>query len=106
MSRNTGQALNTLAYAKQQLPSRCQDELGCIKFIIYMKSLKNFKSNALTAPNKVMGGAPNVGDYNAPGWEEPKSGVFPAYHYPAGTWPGDHPGGLPAYFDAHVLGDQ
>ena len=27
-----------------------------------MKSLKEFSNNALVAPNKVMGGAPNVGD--------------------------------------------
>lgn len=73
-----------------------------------MKSIKSFESNALTAPNQVMGGAPNVGDPND--WDlnnvEPVSGVFPAYHWPAGTWPGDHPGGLPASYSGDVLSND
>lgn len=52
-----------------------------------------------------MGGAPNVPDQLASDAETP-SGVFPAYVVPAGTWPGEHPGGLSAMYSGDVLGDQ
>jgi hypothetical protein len=71
-----------------------------------MKSLKEFSNNELTAPDKVMGGAPNVGEYDGGQIDPAESGVYPAYIWPAGTNPGDHPGGLPAYLSGDVLGDK